>query len=247
MKNTTLENIINKKLDSHTFHDLVPNGLQIEGVKKIKKIITGVSACQELLDEAVKLNASAIIVHHGYFWKNSTRIIKGMNKKRLKTIINNDINLYSWHLPLDAHPQLGNNVQIAKKLDINIKGYLLPLVPWGNFSKVISGKELYHKITQAFNRVPFYEHKNTYPNISKIAWCSGKGQNFIKDINLTNLDAFITGEISEETIYIARENNLHFFSIGHYASERDGIKSLSNWLIKKYQLDVTFIDIDNPI
>ena len=247
MKNTTLENIINQKLHSNTFHDLSPNGLQIEGIKKINKIITGVSACQELLDAAVKLNASAIIVHHGYFWKNSTRTIKGIHKKRLQTIITNNINLYSWHLPLDAHPTLGNNVQIAKKLNINIKGYLLPFVTWGEFETVISGKELYEKISKKFHRTPFYENKNTVSNISKIAWCSGKGQNFIKDIDLTNLDAFITGEVSEDTIYIARENKLHFFAIGHYASETDGIKALSNWLIQKYQLDVTFIDINNPI
>lgn len=135
MKNITLEKIINKKLNSNAFHDFAPNGLQIEGIKNIKKIITGVSACQELLNKAVKMNASAIIVHHGYFWNNSERTIKGIHKKRLYTIMSNNINLYSWHLPLDAHPQLGNNVQIAKKLDINIKGYLLPMVPWGIFKK----------------------------------------------------------------------------------------------------------------
>ncbi|CAL4043071.1 Nif3-like dinuclear metal center hexameric protein [Buchnera aphidicola] len=247
MNNLNLEKIINEKLKIHLFQDFVPNGLQVEGSSNIKKIITGVSACQDLLDQAVKLHASAIIVHHGYFWNNTDRIINSIQKKRLKTIISNDINLYSWHLPLDAHPELGNNVHIAKKLNIKIKGYLLPLVPWGIFEYGISGSELLTEIIKKYNRTPFYEPQKYNSKIFKIAWCSGKGQGFMKKINLSNLDAFLTGEVSEETIYISRENDLHFFSIGHHASERDGIIALSNWLINKYNLDVTFIDTDNPI
>lgn len=247
MNNFNLEKIINKKLKVHMFQDYAPNGLQIEGSKNIKKIVTGVSACQDLLDQAVKLNATAIIVHHGYFWNNTEKIIKNIQRTRLKTIISNNINLYSWHLPLDAHTELGNNAHIAKKLNIKIQGYLLPLVPWGTFDNGISGKELFSKIKKKYNRTPFYENPKYNSKIFKIAWCSGKGQSFINKIDLFNLDAFLTGEVSEETIYIARENSLHFFSIGHHASERDGIIALGNWLTDNYNLDITFIDTNNPI
>ncbi|HXK00452.1 MAG TPA: Nif3-like dinuclear metal center hexameric protein [Buchnera sp. (in: enterobacteria)] len=247
MNNFYLEKIINEKLKTHKFQDYAPNGLQIEGSKHIKRIVTGVSACQDLLDQAVKLNASAIIVHHGYFWNNTERIIKNIQRKRLKTIISNDINLYSWHLPLDAHPELGNNIHIAKKLNIKIEGYLSPFIPWGTFKDGISGQKLFKKIIKMYNRTPFYEHHQCDSKIFKIAWCSGKGQGFMKQIDLVHLDAFLTGEVSEETIYIARENHLHFFSIGHHASERDGIIALGNWLSEKYNLDVTFFDTNNPI
>ncbi|WP_343191954.1 Nif3-like dinuclear metal center hexameric protein [Buchnera aphidicola (Formosaphis micheliae)] len=247
MNNFDLENIINIKLNSHQFDDFSPNGLQIEGAKNIKKIVSGVSICQELLNKAIELKASAIIVHHGCFWNKTKQVITGIQKKRLKTLMLHNINLYSWHLPLDAHPEIGNNAQIAKKLNITIQGHLLPYVPWGTLKNNLSGKELSDEIIKHYNRVPFHERSEKNCNISKLAWCSGKGQGFMKDINLSKLDAFLTGEISEETIYMARENNLHFYAIGHYASERDGIIALGDWLTKKYNLNITFVDINNPI
>jgi len=135
MKNFLLEEIINKKLSSDKYDDIVPNGLQIEGDHIVKKIIIGVTACQNLLDVAVSHGANAIIVHHGYFWQKESRYIHNMKRKRLKTILSNNINLYSWHLPLDIHPELGNNAQIGKKLNICIKGNILPYVLWGEFKK----------------------------------------------------------------------------------------------------------------
>lgn len=109
MNHYELETLINQQLDSHSFSDYAPNGLQVEGRSEIKTIITGVTACQALLDEAVARQADAIIVHHGYFWKSEPAAIKGMKRRRLRTLLANDINLYGWHLPLDAHPELGNN------------------------------------------------------------------------------------------------------------------------------------------
>lgn len=122
MKNSELEQLINEKLNSAAISDYAPNGLQVEGRESVRKIVTGVTASQALLDEAVRLQADAVIVHHGYFWKGESPVIRGMKRNRLKTLLANDINLYGWHLPLDAHPELGNNAQLAQLLGINVMG-----------------------------------------------------------------------------------------------------------------------------
>ncbi|CAL4321127.1 GTP cyclohydrolase 1 type 2 [Buchnera aphidicola (Periphyllus testudinaceus)] len=247
MKNTILEKIINKKLNSCKFKDSTYNGLQIEGCKNIKKIITGVTACQLLLNEAIKNKAQAIIVHHGYFWDNDPKCIRGFLRTRLKTILSNNINLYSWHLPLDANLKISNNFYIGKTLNINIKGTLNPYLWWGNFKNFISGKELYKKIYSIFKRKPIYI-SNTNKKIKSVAWCSGKGQKFIHKVLESNIDCFITGEISEETTHYARESNIHFFSAGHHATEIGGIKLLSKWLSINYtDLNIKFINIHNPV
>lgn len=246
MENFILEKVINEKLYNNCNQDIVPNGLQIEGDKIVKKIITGVSACQDLLDAALYYKANAIIVHHGYFWNNESKYIHNMHKNRLKTILTNNINLYSWHLPLDLHPELSNNVQLAKKLNISIQGKVLPYVLWGMLEKRVSGFDFARKIEKIFKKTPIHFYKNAPNYIHRIAWCSGKGQNFIKQAYKFGIDAFLTGEISEETIYVAKELGIHFFALGHYCSEKYGIKSLGKWLNKQYNLDVTFVDIYNP-
>jgi len=246
MNNFFLENLINKKLSSDQYHDTVPNGLQIEGTHTVKKIITGVTACQSLLDKALVYKADTIIVHHGYFWKNESRCIHNMQRIRLKTILSHDINLYSWHLPLDIHPELGNNAQIAKKLNIDIQGNILPYVFWGTVKNKITGFELANKIEEKFKKYPIHLYENAPPYITRIAWCSGKGQGFIKQAYIFGIDAFLTGEISEETIHISKELGIHFFALGHHATEKDGIKSLGEWLHNTYNLNVNFIDIYNP-
>ena len=142
MKNSELEQLINDKLNSAAISDFAPNGLQVEGRDTVQTIVTGVTASQALLDEAVRLQADAVIVHHGYFWKNESPVIRGMKRRRLKTLLANDINLYGWHLPLDAHPELGNNAQLAHLLGINVLGEIEPLVPWGELSMPVSGLEL---------------------------------------------------------------------------------------------------------
>lgn len=248
MRNTELEQLINKLLSSDDFCDFAPNGLQVSGCEDIKTIITGVTACQALIDEAVNCHADAIIVHHGYFWKNESSIIKGMKRQRLKTLLVNNINLYSWHLPLDAHPQLGNNVQLAKLLGINLQGEIVPLLYWGRFISPLTSEELIGRITTKLDRIPLHFGEHAPSLISYVAWSTGRGQNFIDEAANFGVDAFITGEVSEKTIHSARENGLHFFSAGHHATERGGIKALSKWLEEKkiYGFNVKFIDIANP-
>lgn len=246
MNHVELEHIVNQQLNTSAFSDYAPNGLQVEGRAEVKTVITGVTACQALLDEAVKRNADAILVHHGYFWKSESPLIKGMKRQRLRTLLVNDINLYGWHLPLDAHSQLGNNAQLAKLFDIDVKGEIQPLVPWGELAEPLSGEALAAKIAERLGRKPLHSGDNAPALIKRVAWCSGGGQGFIDSAAAFGVDAFITGEVSEQTIHSAREQGLHFFAAGHHATERAGIKALGEWLAQSYGLDVTFIDIDNP-
>ncbi|VFP83679.1 Nif3-like dinuclear metal center hexameric protein [Buchnera aphidicola] len=249
MNNFFLEQIINKKLNSNKYkNDYTPNGLQVEGRSEINKIITGVTACQNLLKIAIQHNADAIIVHHGYFWNNQDKRVLGMHRHRLKTLLSNDINLYSWHIPLDVHPKFGNNVQLGKLLNININNNINPYVLQGQFKKKYTVTSLINMIKKKLNRTPFHYGKTGPKYINNVAWCTGKGQNFFHQVTNLNIDAYLTGEISEETIHIAEENNIHFFSLGHHATEKSGIYLLGKWLSHQYHnLQIKFIDVYNPI
>ncbi|WP_158367774.1 type 2 GTP cyclohydrolase I [Candidatus Williamhamiltonella defendens] len=246
MLNKELEKKIDEELKSDQFQDYAPNGLQVEGKREIKKIITGVTASQALLDTAVARNADAVLVHHGYFWKNEPVVICGMKHRRLKTLLTHDINLYAYHLPLDAHPSLGNNAKLAELLGITSIGMIDPLVPYGEFEvpadaihvKEILEKKLQRQVLHCGDSGPVY--------IKRIAWCTGGGQGYLQKAAEFGVDAFITGEVSEQTVHIAREMELHFYAAGHHATERYGIQALGEWLAKCYLLEVFFIDVPNP-
>lgn len=255
MNNLSLEHIINQKLNSHAINDYAPNGLQVEGKANIQKIITGVTATQALIDAAVAKNADAILVHHGYFWKSENPCLRGMKGKRIKTLLVNDINLYGYHLPLDVHPELGNNAELARLLGIE---HLQPLestansIPvWGELAEPMTIEALATKIAQVLQRQPTVcNAEELTPNpphlIRKVGICTGGGQGYIDLAAQMGCDAFISGEISEQTTHSAREQGIHYFACGHHATERYGIKALGEWLAKTYELDVEFVDIDNP-
>ncbi|MDV5225555.1 type 2 GTP cyclohydrolase I [Providencia rettgeri] len=246
MRNLALEELINNELKISEYQDYAPNGLQVEGRSHVQKIVTGVTACQALLDKAVEMEADAIIVHHGYFWKNEPSVIKGMKRKRLKTLLENDINLYGYHLPLDAHHHLGNNTQLAHLMGVKIDGHIDPLMPFGYFDQPITPAELNERLESRLGRKPLHCGDTGKQEIRQIAWCTGGGQGFILQAAEFGVDAFVTGEVSEQTIHIAREMGIHFYSAGHHATERYGIKALTKWLVDHHNLDATFVDIDNP-
>lgn len=249
MNHLELEKIINQKLNSDAIKDYVPNGLQIEGRENIQKILTGVTASLEFIDAAIARNVDAVIVHHGYFWKSETPVIRGMKYVRIKKLIENGINLYAYHLPLDLHAELGNNAQLAKMWniqDVMPISEQQPLVLTGNLSQEISVDEFSQMIEISLDRKPFIEASGP-KMIKRIAWCSGAAQDYLEDAANAGFDAFITGEVSERTIYIARELGIHFIAAGHHATERDGVKALGQWLAQEYSFDVEFIDINNPI
>lgn len=252
MKLSELEKIINQELNIAQIKDYAPNGLQVEGRDSVTRIVTGVTASQALIDAAIELNADAILVHHGYFWKGEVPQIKGIKKARLKALLENDISLLGYHLPLDIHPTLGNNVQLAALWDINNIAPLDPLVRpsialSGEFVIPLSAQDLCARIHQTLDRVPFHCGDNAPLMIKKIGWCSGGAQDYLELAAEQGMDAYVTGEVSERTVHIAREMGIHFFAAGHHATERYGIKALGEWLARHYDLDVRFIDIDNPI
>ncbi|MFT6924765.1 MAG: dinuclear metal center YbgI/SA1388 family protein [Psychromonas sp.] len=251
MNNKKLANKLDQFLEIHQFKDYCPNGLQVEGKPEIKKIITGVTACQALIDVAVLENADAILVHHGFFWKGEAQEIVGMKYKRIKALIEKGINLYAYHLPLDVHPELGNNAQLAKLLGITDRR---PLEPWdkrsvgrvGKFEEVISPEQLSARIESVLARKPLHIDGGK-KEIKSIAWCTGGGQDYITIAAEQGIDAFISGEVSERTVHIAREMGIHYYAAGHHATERYGVQALGEWLAAEYDFDVKFIDINNPV
>ncbi|MCY6523296.1 Nif3-like dinuclear metal center hexameric protein [Actinobacillus pleuropneumoniae] len=254
LSNLELEQIIDEKLNGKAITDYAPNGLQVEGKTHIQRIITGVTASLPLIEKAIEKNADAILVHHGYFWKSESPCIRGMKGKRIKQLLVNDINLFGYHLPLDIHSELGNNAQLAAKLGVtNLQGLedrpnSIPV--YGELDTPISAQELAKRIEQALNRKPILCHEfiADYPHklIRKVGICTGGGQGYIDLAASKGCDAFISGEISEQTTHSAREQGIYYFACGHHATERDGVKALGEWLAKEYGLEVEFIDIDNP-
>ncbi len=252
MNNFQLETLLNEALSPQLIKDYCPNGLQIEGKKEIKKIVTGVTASKALIEQAIELKADAILVHHGYFWKGESESIRGMKGDRIRQLIKNDINLFAYHLPLDIHPELGNNAQLAKLLGIQVEGGLeghpQSVAMFGSFDTPLTGKELEQRISQVLNRAPLHiAAEDADKRIKTVGWCTGGGQDYIELAAAQGLDAFISGEISERTTYTARELNIHYFSSGHHATERYGVKALGEWLASQHGFDVTFIDIYNPV
>jgi len=230
--------------------DYCPNGLQVEGTDSITKIVTGVTACQALVDAAVAANADVLLVHHGYFWKGESPTITSLKRKRIKALLDGDINLIAYHLPLDIHPTLGNNAQLASLFGIeNTTGLEVgnpqSVAVKGDLITPTTVAELGQLINQQLGRAPLVEGASD-KLIKTIAWCSGGGQSFIEMAGEQGIDAFISGEVSEQTIHLAREYDIAFFAAGHHATERYGVKALGQDIAQKFSLDVEFIDIANP-
>lgn len=252
MNNLQLETVLNEKLSPQLIKDYCPNGLQVEGASEIKKVVTGVTASQALIDYAVSVNADALLVHHGYFWKGEPEAIRGMKGKRIRTLIRNDVNLYGYHLPLDIHPELGNNARLAELLDIEVidglEGHPQSVAMFGKLAQPMTSEAFAQKIALVLSREPLHiAPEQADKMIETVGWCTGGGQDYIELAASKGLDAFISGEISERTTYTARELNIHYFAAGHHATERYGIKALGEWLASAHGLEVEFIDIDNPV
>lgn len=232
--------------------DFAPNGLQVEGSDTIRHIVTGVTATEALIDEAIARKAEALIVHHGYFWKNESPTITGMKYRRIKKLIDNNINLYGYHLPLDIHPELGNNAQLAKLLGIaDIEplelGNPLSVPVKGKLAFGISGESFNEVISNKLNRTSLHIAPPSNKPIKTVAWCTGGGQGYIELAAEQGIDAFISGEASEQTTHVAREMDIHFFAAGHHATERYGAKTLGEHLATHLGLSTEFVDIDNPV
>ncbi|MBU3022962.1 Nif3-like dinuclear metal center hexameric protein [Aestuariibacter sp. A3R04] len=247
----TLINYLAGELKSADIQDYAPNGLQVEGNKEVSRVVTGVTASQALIDSAVELNADTILVHHGYFWKGENPTITGIKGQRIRTLLQNNINLLAYHLPVDVHPQWGNNVQLGTLLGLQQLTPLSGVKPTGIIytGKLAAETQAIHfasHIEKALNREVVHVPHEGSETISTVAWCTGGGQGYIEKAAEQGFDAFISGEISEQTTHIAREAGIHYIAAGHHATERYGIKALGEHLAASMGLDVTFVDIDNP-
>ena len=252
MQSIELESYLTELLKPQQIKDFTPNGLQIQGSENITKVITGVTASKALIDRAIAEQADAILVHHGYFWKNESYVIRGMKHDRIKALLLNDINLFAYHLPLDIHPTLGNNAQLARLFDIKEiepleVGNALSVAMQGHFEQPCKAEELSQLINRLLERDCLHIPAPSNKPIKTIAWCSGGGQGYIELAAEQGIDAFLTGEVSEQTTHIAHEMDIHFFAAGHHATERYGIKALGEHLAEKHGLEVIFVDIDNPV
>jgi len=237
-------------LNVDQFADYCPNGLQVAGADELSVLVSGVTASQAFLDAAVSKKADAVLVHHGYFWKNEPITITGMKRRRIATLIQHNMNLLAYHLPLDAHPDVGNNAQLAHQLGITIEGTFelepkLPLGFVGELTQTMSGAEFAAHIATQLQRTPLHVPGRA-ETIKRVAWCTGAAQNYVLAAWQQNVDAYITGEVSESTAHVARENGIHFYAAGHHATERYGAKALGEHLAQRFSLEHHFIDIDNP-
>ncbi|MEP0203427.1 MAG: Nif3-like dinuclear metal center hexameric protein [Halioglobus sp.] len=238
-------------LEPGRFSDYCPNGLQVQGKSRVERLVTGVTASQALLDAAVESDADAVLVHHGYFWRGEDPTVRGMKRRRLKTLLLNDVSLLAYHLPLDAHPELGNNARLGQLLCLE---HLVSLEPHKNDGLGNLGRlpvpqpvsELLSQLEQLTGRAPLHIG-NPEDVVETIAWCTGAAQSYIDAAVGAGADVFITGEASEPTVHVAREEGIHFVAAGHHATERYGVQALGEHLAQRFSLEHLFIDIDNPV
>ena len=237
-------------LEIERFKDYCPNGLQVEGKPEVKKIVSGVTASQALIDAAIEAEADVLLVHHGYFWQGEDARIIGIKYKRIRRLIESGINLLAYHLPLDAHPLYGNNAKLAEILGLEIAGNFPSennaVGMYGTLKTPLSAQDLCQKITKALGRAPVHIGENN-EQIHTLAWCSGAAQSYIEAATELGVDAYISGEISEQTVHVARESGIHFYAAGHHATERYGVQALGEHLASHFDLKHQFIDIPNPI
>ncbi len=246
---TTLVDEADRYLGVAKISDYCPNGLQVEGRPQVRRIVSGVTASQALLDAAVDAHADVVLVHHGYFWKNEDPRIVGMKQRRLKTLLNNDISLLAYHLPLDVHPEVGNNVQLARMLGLVVEGPLEPDNPRsvglvGSLDTPLTPVDFKRRIQTTLGREPLMIEGPAV--IRRIGWCTGGAQGYIDQAVMAGVDAYLTGEVSEPTVHSARENGLSFFAAGHHATERYGVQALGDYLAKRFAVEHLFIDCPNP-
>lgn len=240
---------LEQTLDITRFRDYCPNGLQVEGRAAIRKLVTGVTASLALIEAAVAAEADTILVHHGYFWRGEDARVIGPKHHRLKLLLTHDVNLFAYHLPLDMHPELGNNAQLAKRLGLiadarfgeNDLGWLGTVD-----ASVGTVGELACLIEQHVGRAPLVIGDPGRP-IDRVGWCTGAAQNLFGDAIAAGASVYLSGEISEPTVHLAREAGVAYLACGHHATERYGVQALGEHLAQQFGIEHCFIDIGNPV
>ncbi|MFM2397512.1 MAG: hypothetical protein RLZZ144_762 [Pseudomonadota bacterium] len=243
-----LRDYIGSLLELNRFRDYCPNGLQVEGRAEVRKLATAVSASQAVLEAAANWGADALLVHHGYFWKNEDATITGIKKRRIEFLLKNELSLLAYHLPLDAHPELGNNAQLGARLGWTVGGQFgeQNLGSYGELVQPQSLAQLALTLNQTLGRVPQIIGDSD-KIIRRIAWCSGGAQGYFDQATALNVDAFLTGEISEQNVHVAHETGVAFIAAGHYATEQFGVQALGQHLVERLSLEHRFFAQDIPV
>ncbi len=244
-----LHRYCNEILDVASFDDYAPNGLQVEGRPGVECLVVAVTASLETIEAAIAAGADALLVHHGYFWKGEPAPIVGMKRRRIARLLESGISLLAYHLPLDAHPEFGNNVVLAEVLGIEVDG-VLPggggLVMRGRLPRSMAAQELRDHIAARLGRSPLHIAGQT-GRIRTVGWCTGAAQGYCELAARAGLDAFISGEVSEQTTHVCRELGIDYFAAGHHATERYGVQALGRHLSQHLGLRWKFLDLDNPV
>ncbi len=243
-----LNNYIASLLETGRFRDYCPNGVQVEGRAEIRRIATAVTASQQVLEAAATWGADAILVHHGYFWRNEDSAITGIKKRRIAHLLRHDISLLAYHLPLDAHDELGNNAQLGRVLGFVELGRFgeQDIAFHGDLAQTQKLGDLAQHIAVQLQRSP-QVIGNPQRSITRIAWCSGAAQGHFEAAIALGVDAFLTGEISEQNVHVAEETGVAFIAAGHHATERYGIHALGAHVADRYNLEHRFFDQDIPV
>ena len=239
---------LDELLETARYRDYCPNGLQVEGSGEIHRVVCGVTASQALIDAAIARGADALLVHHGWFWKSEDGRVTGFRRQRMASLLAANINLFAYHLPLDAHAELGNNAQWGVRM-----GWVVD----GRFGEQEIGfvgvppaptilRDLAEHVAQALGRKPLLIG-DPDRKINRIAWCSGGAQGYFEQALATGADVFVSGEISEQTVHLARETGMAYLAAGHHATERFGVQALGTHLATRFGLEAEFVDVDNPV
>lgn len=246
VERNTLERDLTELLEFQPMGDYCPNGLQVEGKSVIRRVITGVTASQALIDVAVARQADAILVHHGLMWKGDPQVLRGFRKTRMQTVLAHDLNVFAYHLPLDKHPELGNNVSLGRMLGWPTErvtgdkglvhvGQLPQPVLLGDVIQQVRLVLGHHVLLQGLDDL-------TRP-IRTVSWCTGGAPGYVESAALAGADLYLTGELSEPSVHVARECGVSLLGAGHHATERCGIQALGLWVAQRYGIEVEFHDL----
>jgi dinuclear metal center YbgI/SA1388 family protein len=260
-KTAEIQNTVSRELLSRTLSDLLetgrftdycPNGLQVEGKARIRLLVTGVTASLAFLEAAVAAGADAVLVHHGWFWRGEDPRIIGTKRLRLATVLRAELNLYGYHLPLDAHPSLGNNAQLARLLGWPNEPNAISRfgdqgIGWcADLPRPTETTSLCDRLERALNRTPLAVGALDRP-IRRLAWCTGAAHSMLSQAIDAGADAFVSGEINEPTVHLAREAGVIYIAAGHHATERWGVQAVGAEIARALNLEHRFIDDSNPV
>ena len=246
-RETVLE-LLDQELRPELTRDYCPNGLQVEGSQTVNKLVSGVTACQALIDCAVEAQADAILVHHGFFWRGEDSRLIGMKAARVRALMQHDINLFAYHLPMDLHPTMGNNAGLGRVMGVEAFGMLDPSdhsmpVFVGDAASRTTATDIAASLELNLGRSVTLVGEGA---VSSIGWCTGGGQGYIDAAADAGCDLFVSGEMSEQSVHVARERGIAFIAAGHHATERFGPQSIGQWLGAQLGIDHQFVDINSP-